>query len=166
MMSKDNLAREGQYLTFTLNRQTFGIAIAVVREINQLPNVTPIPNAPACVAGVINLRDKVLPVIDLRRKFNLPAQDHTRETCVIVVDGQQGQVAIIVDTVASVLPLRRDQIEAAPALVQIGVTATPILGLAKMGDHVMVLLNVACLVDQDTIHEVTDLAHLKMDSVG
>ncbi|HYX38176.1 MAG TPA: chemotaxis protein CheW [Oligoflexus sp.] len=166
MMSKDNLAREGQYLTFTLNRQTFGIAIAVVREINQLPNVTPIPNAPACVAGVINLRDKVLPVIDLRRKFNLPAQDYTRETCVIVVDGQQGQVAIIVDSVASVLPLRRDQIEAAPALVQIGVSATPILGLAKVGDHVMVLLNVACLVDQDTIHEVTDLAHLKPASVG
>lgn len=160
-MSKDFLSREGQYLTFTLNEQLFGIPIEVVREINQLPEITPIPQAPAAVAGVINLRDKVIPVVDLRRKFNLPARDYTRETCVIVVDGRQGQVAAIVDTVASVLPLGRDQIEAPPSLVQNTASNATILGLARSAQQVIVLLNMTLLVDQDFIHEVTDLNHWK-----
>ncbi len=160
-MSKDFLSREGQYLTFTLNQQLFGIPIDVVREINQLPEITPVPQAPEAVAGVINLRDKVIPVVDLRRKFNLPARDYTRETCVIVVDGRQGQVAAIVDTVASVLPLGRDHIEAPPSLVQNANSNAAILGLARTGQQVIVLLNMTLVVDQDFIHEVTDLDSLK-----
>ncbi len=156
-MNKDFLSREGQYLTFTLNQQLFGIPIDVVREINQLPEITPVPHAPEAVAGVINLRDKVIPVVDLRRKFNLPVRDYTRETCVIVVDGRQGQVAAIVDTVASVLPLSRDHIEAPPSLVQNANSNPTILGLARTGQQVIVLLNMTLVVDQDFIHEVTDL---------
>jgi purine-binding chemotaxis protein CheW len=155
-MNKDRKPHEGQYLTFTLNQQLFGIPIQVVREINQLPEITPVPQAPEAVAGVINLRDKMIPVVDLRRKFDLPAKDYSRETCVIVVDGKQGQVAAIVDTVASVLPLSQAQIEAPPSLVQQSETS-PILGLARAGQQVIVLLNMAVLVDQDFIDEVTDL---------
>jgi purine-binding chemotaxis protein CheW len=155
-MNKDRKPQEGQYLTFTLNQQLFGIPIQVVREINQLPEITPVPQAPEAVAGVINLRDKMIPVVDLRRKFDLPVQDYSRETCVIVVDGKQGQVAAIVDTVASVLPLSEAQIEAPPSLVQQSETS-PILGLARSGQQVLVLLNMAVLVDQDFIDEVTDL---------
>jgi len=158
------LAREGQFLTFTLNQQIFGISIDVVREINQLPEITPVPNAPHCVAGVINMRDKVVPVVDLRRKFNLPLRDYSRDTCVIVVDGHQGQVAIIVDTVASVLPLRQEQIEAAPPLVQNKASEAIILGLAKAGQQVLVLLNIGLLIDQESIHEVTDLGPLKLST--
>jgi purine-binding chemotaxis protein CheW len=160
-MSRDLLAREGQYLTFTLNQQLFGIPIEVVREINQLPEITPVPQAPKAVAGVINLRDKVIPVVDLRRKFNLPLRDYSRETCVIVVDGRQGQVAAIVDTVASVLPLGPHQIEAVPSLVQNASSAAMILGLARSGQQVIVLLNMSHVVDQDFIHEITDLNLLK-----
>lgn len=155
-MNNDRKPHEGQYLTFTLNQQLFGIPIQVVREINQLPEITPVPQAPEAVAGVINLRDKMIPVVDLRRKFDLPAKDYSRETCVIVVDGKQGQVAAIVDTVASVLPLSQTQIEAPPSLVQQSETS-PILGLARAGQQVIVLLNMAVLVDQDFIDEVTDL---------
>lgn len=161
-MKKEALARAGQFLTFTLNQQIFGISIDVVREINQLPEITPVPNAPHCVAGVINLRDKVVPVLDLRRKFNLPLIDYTRDTCVIVVDGHQGKVAIIVDTVASVLPLRQEQIEAPPALVQNSESHAIILGLAKTGHGVLVLLNIGLLVDQESIHQVTDLGALRL----
>lgn len=150
-------AHEGQYLTFTLNQQKFGIAIELVREINQLPTITPIPNSPACVAGVINLRDKVVPVIDLRRKFNLQEKAYTRDTCVIVVDSHQGQVAAIVDAVASVVPFRKEQIEAPPGLVQNASAALSILGLGKLGQEVVVLLNIAQLVDQESIHQITDL---------
>ncbi|HET9239726.1 MAG TPA: chemotaxis protein CheW [Oligoflexus sp.] len=155
-MNKDRAPHEGQYLTFTLNQQLFGIPIQVVREINQLPEITPVPQAPEAVAGVINLRDKMIPVVDLRRKFDLPVQAYSRETCVIVVDGKQGQVAAIVDSVASVLPLSQAQIEAPPSLVQQS-QSSPILGLARAGQQVIVLLNMAVLVDQDFIDEVTDL---------
>lgn len=164
-MNKDRKPQEGQYLTFTLNQQLFGIPIQVVREINQLPEITPVPQAPEAVAGVINLRDKMIPVVDLRRKFDLPVQNYSRETCVIVVDGKQGQVAAIVDTVASVLPLSEAQIEAPPSLVQQNETS-PILGLARAGQQVIVLLNMAILVDQDFIDEVTDLDSWKGRAAG
>lgn len=164
-MNKDRKPQEGQYLTFTLNQQLFGIPIQVVREINQLPEITPVPQAPEAVAGVINLRDKMIPVVDLRRKFDLPVRDYSRETCVIVVDGKQGQVAAIVDTVASVVPLSEAQIEAPPSLVQQSETS-PILGLARAGQQVLVLLNMAILVDQDFIDEVTDLDSWKGRAAG
>lgn len=162
MMNKENLVREGLYLTFTLNQQMFGIPIEAVREINQLPEITPVPNTPDCVAGVINLRDRVVPVVDLRRKFNLPTQNYTRATCVIVVDGRQGLVAAIVDTVASVLALRQQQIEAPPLLVQNASSIPVILGLAKASSQVVVLLNIALVVDQESIHEIMDLGPLKL----
>jgi purine-binding chemotaxis protein CheW len=164
-MNKD-LPREGQYLTFTLNQQLFGIPIEMVREINQLPPITPVPQAPEAVAGVINLRDKMIPVVDLRCRFNLPVQDYNRETCVIVVDGRQGQVATIVDTVASVVPLSRDHMEAPPSLLQNAASAPVILGLARSGQQVIVLLNMNLLVDQDFIHEVTDLNPWKGRAAG
>lgn len=164
-MNKDRKPDEGQYLTFTLNQQLFGIPIQVVREINQLPEITPVPQAPEAVAGVINLRDKMIPVVDLRRKFDLPVRDYSRETCVIVVDGKQGQVAAIVDTVASVLAFSEAQIEAPPSLVQQSETS-PILGLARAGQQVIVLLNMAILVDQDFIDEVTDLDSWKGRAAG
>lgn len=159
-MMKETLAREGQYLTFTLQDQMFGIPIEVVREIVQLPEITPVPHTPACVAGVINLRDKVIPVVDLRKKFSFKSESWSRETCVIVVDGRQGPVAAIVDTVASVLPLSQSQLEAPPSLVQNDGAAPVILGLAKSGQKVLVLLNMALAVDQDMIHQIMDLASL------
>jgi purine-binding chemotaxis protein CheW len=157
-MNMNTRPREGQYLTFTLNQQLFGMPIHLVREINQLPQITPVPQAPAAVAGVINLREKMIPVMDLRRKFNLPQRDVTRETCVIVVDGRQGQVAVIVDTVASVLLLNQDQIEAPPSLVLSGTAESAVLGLARSGQQVLVLLNISRLVDLEFIHEFTDLS--------
>ncbi len=161
-MNKEPQAQVGQYLTFTLNQQIFGIPIEFVREINQLPEITPIPNTPACVAGVINLRDKVVPVIDLRRKFNIAEISHTRETCVIVVDSRQGQVAIIVDTVASVVPFANDQIELPPALLQ-EPESNFILGLGKVGKQVLVLLDIMQVLDRDNIHKITDLSRLSLE---
>jgi purine-binding chemotaxis protein CheW len=160
------LPREGQYLTFTLNQQLFGIPIEMVREINQLPAITPVPQAPEAVAGVINLRDRMIPALDLRRKFNLPGRDYSRETCVIVVDGRQGPVAAIVDTVASVVPLSRDQIEAPPSLLQNAASPPVILGLARSGQQVIILLNMNLLVDQDFIHDVADLNPWKGRAAG
>jgi len=160
-MKKERQVQESQYLTFTLNQQIFGIPIEFVREINQLPEITPIPNTPACVAGVINLRDKVIPVIDLHCKFKVAEIPPTRETCVIVIDSRQGQVAIIVDTVASVIPFANDQIELPPALIQ-EPESSFILGFGKLGNQVLVLLDIMQVLDRDNIHQITDLSKLSL----
>ncbi len=155
-MQKSQSALQGLYLTFTLNQQTFGMSIEAVREINQLPEITPVPNTPVCVAGVINLRGKVVPVVDLRRKFNLHQKGFSRDTCVIIVEGHQGQVAAIVDSVASVVNFTRENIEIPPTLIQ-DASSDAILGLGKAGQEVVILLDIARAVDTDQIHSITAL---------
>ncbi|MCX6131223.1 MAG: chemotaxis protein CheW [Proteobacteria bacterium] len=146
-----------QYLSFTLGGQTFGIAIGLVREINQVPEITPVPNAPHCVVGVINLRAKVIPVVDLRLKFKLQPRPFNRDTCVIIVEAEQGLVAVVVDTVASVIVLKNDQIDAPSALVQ-GAANKLILGLARVGEGLVIILDIKKSLDQEQIHLLADFA--------
>src|SRR5438309_7255294 len=101
--------RAGKYLTFQLANEEFGIRVLKVREIMGLQEITAVPQTPAHVKGVINLRGKVIPVIDLRLKFGLPAAEYTQRTCIIVaqVQGEAGpiQMGVIVDGVSEVLNL-------------------------------------------------------------
>src|SRR5678816_96229 len=102
-------ARAGKYLTFQLSNEEFGIRVLKVREIMGLQEITAVPQTPAHIKGVINLRGKVVPVIDLRLKFGLAAADYTQRTCIIVtqVQGEGGAVlmGIVVDGVSEVLNL-------------------------------------------------------------
>ena len=102
-------ARAGKYLTFQLANEEFGIRVLKVREIMGLQEITAVPQTPAHIKGVINLRGKVVPVIDLRLKFGLPAAEYTQRTCIIVtqVQGESGAVlmGIVVDGVSEVLNL-------------------------------------------------------------
>jgi purine-binding chemotaxis protein CheW len=109
-------SKPGQYLTFVLKSQTYGVPIGTVREINQLTDITAVPQAPKFVAGVMNLRGKVIPVVDLRLKFSLEAERPTKQTCIIVIEVQGGQIGMIVDQVRSVIDLTQQQIEPAPNL--------------------------------------------------
>jgi len=138
--------RGGKYLTFRLQHEEYGLEILKVREIMGLMNITSVPQMPRYVAGVINLRGKVIPVVDLRLKFGMPHEEFTDETCVIVVevttqDDEESLVGIIVDTVSEVLDIPGDQIEPAP---EFGVRANTefILGIGKVGDEVKILLNI------------------------
>src|SRR4051812_5909453 len=105
-------AKPGQYLTFMLNTQAYGVPIGSVREINRVVEITVVPQTPFFVAGVMNLRGRVIPVVDLRLRFNFPATPHTRHTCIIVVEGTQGQFGAIVDSVIGVVDFADNQIEA------------------------------------------------------
>src|SRR3954465_1292434 len=111
-------ARAGKYLTFQLANEEFGIRVLKVREIMGLQEITAVPQTPAHVKGVINLRGKVVPVVDLRLKFALPAADYTQRTCIIVtqVQGESGAVlmGIVVDGVSEVLSLSAAEIEDTP----------------------------------------------------
>ena len=147
-------AREGKYLTFTLAGEQYGIGILTVKEIMGMMPVTTVPQAPDFVKGVINLRGKVIPVIDLRRRFGMPAVDTTERTCIIVVDmraeARQLQMGIVVDSVSEVLNISESDIENTPSFGANLDTAF-ILGMAKMEGGVKILLDIdRALSEQET----------------
>src|SRR5882762_8802825 len=102
-----DLVRAGKYLTFALTQEEYGLPVLKVREIIKVMDITQVPQVPAHVRGLINLRGKVIPGIDLRLKFGFPPQDYTERTCIIVVDvdGTAGKtmMGIVVDSVSEVL---------------------------------------------------------------
>ncbi|MBU1086731.1 MAG: chemotaxis protein CheW [Candidatus Omnitrophica bacterium] len=142
------LAKEGKYLTFALRNEEYGLEILKVREIIGLMEITAIPNVPAYVRGVINLRGKVIPVIDLRLKFNLKEVDYTNETCVIVLNVNDLIMGIIVDRVCEVLDIAQQSIEPSPNFGA-NMRNDFIIGMGKIGDKVKILLNIERILTED-----------------
>ncbi len=139
------LDKEGKYLTFALASEEYGLEILKVREIIGYMEITAVPQTPAHVKGVINLRGQVIPVIDLRTKFGMDTIDVTEETCIIVVEIAQGKrtfnTGIVVDLVQEVLDIDGADIEDAPQFNS-SVDTTFILGMGKVGDSVKILLDI------------------------
>lgn len=137
--------RSGKYLVFYLDREEFAIQVLKVREIMGLQDITTVPQAPACIRGVINLRGKVIPVVDLRRKFGMPDLEFTQRTCIVVVQvkGEGGVMllGVIVDGVAEVLNVAEPDIEDTPDFGR-GATTPYILGIAKSRGKVKILLDI------------------------
>ncbi len=149
-MDSENLAlatTPGQYLTFELNGQTYGVKISSVREIDLMCQITPVPNTPVYVSGVMNLRGKIVPVVSLRLRFGLNNVEATKETCIVIVDSGQKSVGVVVDKVKSVVELSADQIEPAPEMPTSG-GEKYISGMGKLDNQVVILLNIVeCLID-------------------
>jgi len=137
--------REGKYLTFTLADEEYGIGILKVKEIIGMMAITTVPQTPDFVKGVINLRGKVIPVIDLRLRFGMEAIDYTERTCIIVVEieGAAGtvQIGIVVDAVSEVLNVNGEDIEDTPTFGT-KLNTNYILGMAKMKGGVKILLDI------------------------
>jgi purine-binding chemotaxis protein CheW len=129
----------GKYLTFMLDDEEYGIEILKVREIIGIMDITKVPQTPGFVEGVINLRGKVIPVIDLRTKFGLSRAEYNDQTCIIVVDVGM-MMGIIVDTVQEVHDIPSASIEPAPKLG--AVDTSFILGMGKVKDDVKILLDI------------------------
>ena len=142
MMENDNnTANTGQYLTFILKSQSYGVPIASVREINQLSDIVQIPKTPNFVMGVMNLRGKVIPVVDLRLKFGMDKVPRTKETCIVVIETASGQVGAVVDAVSEVVDLTLEQIGPPPVLGEEKELAF-VKGMGKLSDKVIVLVDV------------------------
>ena len=133
--------KEGKYLTFVLCEEEYGIEILKVREIIGVMDITSVPQIPNFVKGVINLRGKVIPVVDLRLKFGMPEKDHTKETCIIVVDVDETMMGIVVDTVSEVLEIAEADIEPTPSFGS-KIEADFILGMGKVKGKVKILLDI------------------------
>jgi len=144
----------GKYLSFSLAEEEYGIGILKVKEIIGMMNITVIPKTPEFVKGVINLRGKVIPVIDLRLKFDMPSVDFTERTCIIVVEvdsaGGTLMIGIVVDSVSEVLNVRAENIEPPPSFGA-GLDTGYILGMAKMEGGVKILLDINNVLGADEI---------------
>ena len=144
--------REGKYLTFALGHEEYGIAILQVREIIGMMPITTVPQTPAFVKGVINLRGKVIPVLDLRLKFGMPEIEPTDRTSIIVVEvrGQGGhiQLGTIVDHVSEVINIKAEDIEDPPKFgTRLDIEF--ILGMAKVAKNVKILLDIDRVLSAD-----------------
>ena len=135
----------GKYLTFKLDAEEFGLEILKVQEIIKMMDITKVPRTPPFVRGVINLRGKVIPVVDLRLKFDMESRNNTDKTCVIVVtvrrSGGSVVMGIIVDEVSEVLDVAGASIEPAPEFGG-AVDTSFILGMGKIGERVVTLMDV------------------------
>ena len=153
--------KEGKYLTFTLADEEYGIGILKIKEIIGMMPVTTVPQTPDFVKGVINLRGKVIPVMDLRLRFAMEAIDYTERTCIIVVEieGASGTVmiGIVVDSVSEVLNIKAEDVENAPTLGT-KLKTDYILGMAKMDGGVKILLDIDQVLDQAELQALEDAA--------
>ena len=151
---KAMVEREGKYLTFTLAEEEYGIGILKIKEIIGMLPITSVPQTPDFVKGVINLRGKVIPVIDLRLRFGIGEIDYTERTCIIVVeiDGQAGTVliGIVVDSVSEVLNVKGDDIADTPTFGT-KLNTEYILGMAKMEGGVKILLDIDRVLNTDEV---------------
>lgn len=135
----------GKYLTFKLAEEEYGLEILKVQEIIQMQEVTHVPKTPSFVRGVINLRGKVIPVIELKKKFGMDAIDDTDKTCIIVVQIGEGDntmtIGVIIDAVSEVLDIGAENIQETPSFGS-DVNTDFILGIGKIGDNVKMLLDI------------------------
>lgn len=157
-MNKNERTRAlpGQYLTFVLKERPYGVPIGSVREINQVSDITPVPQTPDYVVGVMNLRGKVIPVIDIKFKFGIEHTKYTRETCIIVIEGETGQVGILVDQVSEVVEFKEVQIEPPPALGDEERLAY-VTGMGKVENKVIILVDIVMAISTENIKKINQM---------
>ncbi len=151
---KSGTDREGKYLTFSLAGEEYGIGILKVKEIIGMMPITHVPQTPDYVKGVVNLRGKVIPVVDLRLKFGIEPIDYTERTCIIVVEiihvNKTISMGIVVDSVSEVLNIKNGDIEDTPSFGT-KLKTEFILGMAKMGSNVKILLDIDLVLADEEI---------------
>jgi len=147
---------EMQLVVFELGDESYGVDISRVQDINRMQEITEIPHAPESVVGVINLRGRVIPVIDLRKRFGLPDAVHTKDTRIVVVHLDDNLIGVIVDAVSQVLRIPADIVEP-PSPVLAGVDSRYLRGIAKLDEKLVILLDLDFVLsrrEQEAISEV------------
>ncbi len=136
-----------QLVTFTLEKQEYAVNILNVQEINRITEITRVPNAPAFVEGVINLRGKVIPVINLRKKFGLHGKDSDDASRVIIMDIQGVTYGLVVDSVSEVLRIPSDVVEPPPPMAS-STGSIFIKGIAKLENRLIILIDIDRLMGE------------------
>jgi len=156
------LAKPGKYLTFLLGHEFYGLPVLKVREIIRMVDITPVPHMPPCVKGVINLRGKLIPVMDLRVRFELAAREFTESTCIVVAQvksasGAAIHMGFIVDGVEEVLNLAEGDIEKTPDF-GMKLSTEYLSGMANVKDKVVALLDIDQAVGKASLEKLNEMA--------
>ncbi|CUS97288.1 chemotaxis protein CheW [Candidatus Kryptobacter tengchongensis] len=150
-----------QLVSFKLGDEEFGVNILQVQEINRLIQITKVPNAPDFVEGVMNLRGKIVPVINLRKRLGLGEKEHDKNTRIIVVELNDKTVGFIVDSVSEVLRVSKNVVEPPPELI-CGIDSEYITGIVKLDDRLMILLDlekILTIEEKESLKEVYSLTN-------
>ena len=151
----------GKYLTFGLGNEEYGVVILKVREIIGLMEITAVPHTPSYIKGVINLRGRVIPVIELRTKFGMERQEYNERTCIIVVEVQGPsetiQVGMLVDSVSEVLNIAEEEIEPPPTFGAGDLDSESLLGIGKVKGQVKILLDVDRVISEGELQQLSGI---------
>ena len=156
-LEKENISVEKELLqlvTFRLGEEEFGFDIFKVKEINKMMDLTKVPNSPHYVEGVVNLRSKIIPVIDLRTRLEMAKKEYNDETRIIVVDLHVRTVGFIVDEVKEVLRISKNITEAPPDIVS-GIDSDYITAIAKLEDRLLILLDLTKILTDAEMGKVS-----------
>lgn len=145
-----------QLVTFKIADEEFGVDILKVQEIIRMMPITKVPNAPPFVEGVINLRGKVIPVIDMRKRFGMPSSTHDSQTRIKVMDLQGQVVGFVVDAVSEVLRIKESTVEPPPPVVA-GVGSEYMRGVGKLQDRLLILLDLDKLLTESELETLSAL---------
>lgn len=151
----DEDTQKDKYLTFHLAGEDYGLDIAFVTEIIGIQKITKVPDMPEFIKGVINLRGKVIPVMDIRLRFKMEAREYDDRTCIIVVDIHNNAVGLVVDEVREVADIPENQVEPPPETGG-GQSSQYLKGLGKIGDEVKILLNAENLLHTEDLASITE----------
>ena len=152
----DEDTQKDKYLTFHIGTEDYGISIAYVTEIIGIQSITEIPEMPDFIKGVINLRGKVIPVMDVRTRFKLSPREYDERTCIIVVEIDDTSVGLVVDAVNEVADIPEDQVEAPPKSKRKG--GSYIQGIGKIDKEVKILLDVNRILYDEELESITETA--------
>ena len=158
-MQQDASKKDGsllQLVTFNISQEEFGIDILKVQEIIRTMEITKVPRAPEFVEGVINLRGKVIPIIDLRRRFGMDPRKHDNQTRIVVVELLGMIVGFVVDSVSEVLRIPVDTVVPPPAIVS-GIDSEYISGVGKLDDRLLILIDLEKLLSNQEHEALTGL---------
>lgn len=136
---------EIQLVIFKLGREEYGVSILQVQEIKRITDITRVPHTPDYIKGVINLRGSVLPVIDLKKRLNLPQQVSTEDTRIIIVKVDELSIGMVVDAVSEVLTISQQNVDS-PEVVAGSVAANYLSGVGKLEDRLLILLNLEAII--------------------
>lgn len=154
MSKQSNLAKPGQYLTFLLDNEVFGLSVHVIKEITKIPEIRKVPNVPEFVAGVFNLRGLVVPTLNLRAKLKKKASDQGKLQTVIIVQSVNGLVGCIVDSVSDVIHLTEKEITPAPVFMN-KMTKEFVTGIGNHKNTLIMLVDLLADVGNSLIIETT-----------
>ncbi len=149
----DEDTQKDKYLTFHLANEDYGIEIQFVTEIIGIQKITEVPDMPEFLKGVINLRGKVIPVMDVRKRFNMGAREYDERTCIIVVNINNSSIGLVVDKVQEVVDIPEEQVELPPEKSR-GKRSRFVQGMGKIGDTVKIILNIEQLLYEEELEQL------------